>query len=390
VPADPDLAGTAGTATDPLNWLARKARRRAAAGLHRTLQPRRADSPLLDLASNDYLDLARDPRVVDAAISAARQWGTGSTGSRLVTGTTALHEELEFELAVLTGAPAALAFSSGYLANLGAVTALSGPGCVVIADSGNHASLIDGCRLSSSRSVVVAHGDLDAAAAALAARDEPRALVVIDAINSADGDLLPLRDWHAMARAHGAVLLVDDAHGVGVRGDGRGSVFEAGLSGEPDVVTTMTLSKSLGSQGGAVLGAPALIEHLIDTARPFIFDTGLAPPAVGAALAATRIVRSEPDLTRAVRARAAQLAEAAGVPATDAAIVPIIIGGASDALAAAGSLRELGIHAGCFRPPSVPVGTARLRLTARAGLTGDDIARLGDALAHVRPRTTTT
>lgn len=370
---------------DPLAWLARKSRRRQAAGLHRTLQPRSAEDALLDLASNDYLGLARDARVIEAAVEAARTWGTGSTGSRLVTGSTGLHAELEDELAELVGAPEALVFSSGFLANLAAVTALSGPGCVVVADSGNHASLIDGCRLSGSRSVVVGHGDLAAAADALASRTEPRALVVIDAINSADGDLLPLSAWHTLARAHGALLLIDDAHGLGVRGAGRGAVSEAGLSTEPDVVTTVTLSKSLGSQGGAVLGSPAVIEHLIDTARSFIFDTGLNPPAVGAALAAVRIVRDEPALAQTVLERAAQLAAIAGVPPTDSAIVPILIGGSADALAASTDLREWGIHAGCFRPPSVAVGTARLRLTARATLTDHDLALLGAALPHVLP-----
>ena len=373
------------TADDPLAWLASTAELRRAAGLHRVLRPRPSGSPLLDLASNDYLGLSHDPRVVAAAMSAAEEWGTGSTGSRLVTGTTALHAELEDALAGLTGAPSALVFSSGFMANLAAVAALSGPDCLVIADSGNHASLIDGCRLSKSRVVVVEHGDLAAAERSLTDHGESRALVVVDAINSADGDLLPLGRWHALARRHGAILLIDDAHGVGVRGEGRGAVAEAGLAGEPDIVTTMTLSKSLGSQGGAVLGAAAVTEHLIDTARPFIFDTGLNPPAAGAALAAAQIIRAEPELARSVRTRAAQLADAARVPRTDSAIVPVIIGGARAAVETAGALRDRGIHVGCFRPPSVPSGTARLRVTARATLTDDDVDRLRSGLAGLVP-----
>jgi 8-amino-7-oxononanoate synthase len=366
---------------DPLDWLHDAAQARLAAGVHRILRPRVAGSPVLDLASNDYLGLARDERVVAAAAEAARLWGAGSTGSRLVTGSTELHQELENELAELVGAPSALVFSSGFLANLAAVTALSGPGCLVVSDAGNHASLIDGCRLAKTRVVVTRHGDLAGAERALAARVEPRAVLVIDAINSADGDLSPLADWHLLARRYGALLVIDDAHGVGVRCGGRGAVAEAGLAGAPDVITTMTLSKSLGSQGGAVLGAQVVIEHLIDTARSFIFDTGLNPAAAGAALAAARIVAAEPGLAKIVLARAAELAEVCGVPATDSAVVPVIIGDAQRAYDVSIALLDQGIQVGCFRPPSVPQGTARLRLTARASLTDADIERFAEALA---------
>jgi 8-amino-7-oxononanoate synthase len=371
--------------TDPpaLAWLAEATSRRRAAGLHRELVSRTPDSPLLDLASNDYLGLSRDERVVSAAERAVRTWGAGATGSRLVTGSTELHRDLERALASLVGAPQALVFSSGYLANVGAITALTGPDCVIVADRGNHASLFDGCRLAGSRLRVVPHGDLERAGTVLATRTEARALVVIDAISSVDGDLLPLARWHDLARRHGALLLVDDAHGLGVRGGGRGAVAEAGLAAEPDVVTTVTLSKSLGSQGGAVLGAPAVIEHLIDTARTFIFDTGLNPAAAGAALAAATIVAAGPRLAAAVLARASDLAAACGVPATDSAIIPVIVGPADRAFAMATAVRELGIVVGCFRPPSVPAGTARLRITARADLTGGDVERLRRAMRQV-------
>ncbi|MCW2523681.1 MAG: 8-amino-7-oxononanoate synthase [Frankiales bacterium] len=373
--------------SDPrLQWLADSAAERLAAGLHREPrpQPKLSSRSMLDLASNDYLGLSRDERVIEAAAEAAREWGTGSTGSRLVTGTTELHLRLEAALAELVGAPSALVFSSGYLANLGVITALAGPDCLVVSDRGNHASLVDGCRLAKSDVVITPHGDQAAAERALQARREPRALVVIDAINSADGDLLALNEWHQLARRNGALLIVDDAHGVGVRGDGRGSVFEAGIAAEPDVVTTVTLSKSLAAQGGAVLAAGAVIEHLIDTARPFIFDTGLNPPAVGAALAAVQIITAEPELAKTVLQRAAELAATAGVPVTDGAVVPVIIGAAAEAFALAEALRARGIQAGCFRPPSVPVGTARLRLTANARLSAGDIERFGVALADAR------
>ncbi|HMH92076.1 MAG TPA: 8-amino-7-oxononanoate synthase [Streptosporangiaceae bacterium] len=377
-----DLAPARGPADDgPLGWLHVAAQARAAAGLHRVLRPRAGRRGELDLASNDYLGLSADPRVVAAAAAASRDWGAGSTGSRLVTGTTELHAELEGELAALVGTAAGLVFSSGYLANVGAVTALSGADCVVVSEARNHASLVDGCRLSASPVVVARH--LAAAERALAGRTLPRALILIEAINSADGDLLPLRDWHRLARRFGALLLIDDAHGLGVRGAGRGSVAEAGLAGEPDVIVTVTLSKSLGAQGGAVLGAPAVIEHLIDTARTFIFDTGLAPAAAAAALAAARIVAAEPLLARAVLGRAADLAAASGVLALDGPVIPVLIGDARRAFDCASALRELGVHVGCFRPPAVPSGTARLRVTARATLTDQDIDRYSAALSQV-------
>jgi 8-amino-7-oxononanoate synthase len=371
------------THQDPLGWLAEAAARRADAGLHRVLRPRSAESGIVDLASNDYLGLTRDRRVTEAAAAAAYTWVAGATGSRLVTGTTELHQQLERDLADLVGAPSALVFSSGFMANLAAVAALAGPDCLVVSDAGNHASLVDACRLAKSRVVVTPHGDLAAADSALSQRCEPRALVVLDAINSADGDLLPLADWQVLARRSGALLVVDDAHGIGVRGNGRGAVHEAGIAGEPNVITTVTLSKSLGAQGGAVLGAAAVTEHLIDTARSFIFDTGLNPAAVGAALAASQIIAAEPDLAKRVLARAADLADAAGVPATDSAVIPVIIGDAQRAYDLSIALRDKGIHVGCFRPPSVAHGTARLRVTARATLTDEDVELFRQALAEV-------
>ena len=372
--------------SDPLAWLADAAAERAAAGLHRTLQPRPPGGGAeLDLASNDYLGLARDQRVLAGGAAALRRWGAGATGSRLVTGSTELHAELEQALAGLVGAPAALVFSSGYLANLGAVTALAGPDCLIVSDAGNHASLIDACRLSRSPVKVVPHGDRQAAARALAARAEPRALVLVEAVNSADGDLVPLADWQVLAARFGALLLIDDAHGLGVRGAGRGSVAEAGLAGQPNVVTTVTLSKALGSQGGAVLAARPVIDHLIDRARSFVFDTALNPAAAGAALAAVRIVEAEPELAGAVRRRAAELAGICGVPAPDAAVVPVLVGEALPAFERSVALRERGVRVGCFRPPSVPAGTARLRLTARADLTDADLARFCQTWRAVSP-----
>lgn len=367
-----------------LDWLDAAAADRAARHVRRVLSPRAAEDGVIDLASNDYLGLGRHPEVVDAAVAATRRWGAGATGSRLVTGTTEEHLALEDELAEFTGKPAALVFSSGYTANLGAVVALSGRGSLIVSDGGSHASLVDACRLSRARVVVVDRGDVAAAARALAERTEERALVVTDSVYSADGELAPLLALHGASRAHGAVLLVDEAHGLGVRGDrGRGLVDELGLSRHEDVVVTATLSKALGSQGGVVLASERVREHLISSARTFIFDTGLAPAAVGAARAALGVLRRDPSLASRVVEVAEHLAAVTGAEQPRSAVVSVILGDPARAVSAAGRCLELGVRVGCFRPPSVPEGTARLRLTARADLSDADLARASDVLAQV-------
>ncbi|MET9122113.1 MULTISPECIES: 8-amino-7-oxononanoate synthase [unclassified Streptomyces] len=367
-------------AGSPFAWIDEQAHQRRRAGLVRTLRPRPADSALLDLASNDYLGLARHPEITAAAAAAAHRWGGGATGSRLVSGTTGLHAELERELAEFCGFEAALVFSSGYAANLAAVTALAPHGSLVVSDAGNHASLIDGCRLARGTTQVVAHADPDAVRKALGTHEGP-ALAVSDTVFSVDGDAAPLAGLAAACRAHGAALVVDDAHGLGVLGSGgRGAAQAAGLAGAPDVVVTVTLSKSFGSQGGAVLGPAPVIDHLVNAARTFIFDTGLAPAAVGAALAALRLLRREP--ARADRARAVATAlhtrlTAEGLEAVrpDAAVVSVRAPSPERAVRWAADCREAGLAVGCFRPPSVPDGISRLRLTARADLTDAQIER---------------
>ncbi len=364
-----------GTDVSPLSWLDTVARQRRRDGLRRTLRARGVMAPEVDLASNDYLGLSRHPEVIEGGVRALRSWGAGSTGSRLVTGNTELHEELESALAAFVGADAALVFSSGYTANLGAVTALSGPGALVVSDAAVHASLVDACRLSRARVVVAPHSDVDAVEATLAGRSEERALVLTDSVFSTDGGLAPLRQLHEVCRRHRAVLLVDEAHALGVRGaGGRGLVHEAGLAGSPDVVMTVTLSKSLGSQGGAVLGPTAVRDHLVDSARPFIFDTGLAPAAVGSALAALRVLIDEPWRAETVLAHARTLASVCDVPETpESAVVSVILGDPDAAVAAATACLRAGVLVGCFRPPTVPAGTSRLRVTARASLTAADL-----------------
>lgn len=372
-------------ASSPLAWLGEVERQREAAGLRRRLRTRSAAEPEIDLASNDYLGLSRHPQVIEAGVEALRIWGAGSTGSRLVTGNTELHEELEQELATFMGTESALVFSSGYTANLGAVVALSGPGTLIVSDARTHASLIDACRLSRARVVVTPYRDTQAVAAALAQRPEERALVLTDAVFSADGALAPLAELYGVCRRHGAMLLVDEAHGLGVRGSGgRGLVAEMNLAGRDDLVVTVTLSKALGSQGGAVLGSAAVRAHLIDAARPFIFDTGLAPAAVGSALAALRLMIDEPARIRAVLAHAAALGQWCGVPdKPESAVVPVVLGDPTVAFNAARSCLEQGVRVGCFRPPSVPEGQSLLRLTARASLTEADMERVHEVLAGV-------
>ncbi|MFI5793831.1 8-amino-7-oxononanoate synthase [Streptomyces sp. NPDC051677] len=371
-------------------WIDEQAELRRRAGLVRTLRPRPADSPLLDLASNDYLGLARHPRVVAGAAEAARTWGGGATGSRLVTGTTELHGELERELAEHCGFEAALVFSSGYAANLAAVTALAPHGSLIVSDAGNHASLIDGCRLARGATQVVGHADPDAVRKALGTHAGP-AVAVSDTVFSVDGDAAPLAALAAACREHGAGLVVDDAHGLGVLGDGgRGAPYAAGLAGADDVVVTVTLSKSLGSQGGAVLGPARVIDHLVNAARTFIFDTGLAPAAAGAALAALRLLRGEPQRAARARAVAGELYSrltAAGLEAVrpDAAVVSVRAPSPEKAVRWAADCRSAGLAVGCFRPPSVPDGVSRLRLTARADLSGAELERAVRVIDETRP-----
>lgn len=379
---------------DPLARLREATGRREAAGLRRRLRPRSSDHDgLIDLASNDYLGLSRDPRLIEGAVRAVREWGTGSTGSRLVSGTTELHAELDGRLAAFAGSQAGLVFSSGFLANLGAVAGLSGPGALVVSDQVNHASIVDACRLSRARVVIVPHRDVAAVERALAERDEEHALVVTDSVFSVDGDLAPLRELHRVVRRHGALLVVDEAHALGVVGPrGQGAAHEAGLAGEPDVVLTVALSKSLAAQGGAVLGATEVVETLIDTGRAFIFDTGLAPAGAGAALAALDVLAAEPGLPGRAREHAhliaglaADLGLETGVPA--AAVVPVVLGEPRAALRAAEICAEHGAKVGCFRPPSVPKGRACLRITARASLTEAELAALRGALLRVAEET---
>jgi 8-amino-7-oxononanoate synthase len=380
----------------PLERLRQAAARRAAEGVRRALVPRGpSHDGLLDLASNDYLGLCGDKRLTAAAAEAAWTWGTGATGSRLVTGTTVLHARLEERLAEFTGAAGALVFSSGYLANLTVLTALAAAlgapnDLLIVSDAGNHASLIDACRLSRARVTVTPHRDPDAVRKVLANREEAAAIVVSDAVFSVDGALAPVAGLHAAARSGGALLVLDEAHAFGVTGPGgRGAAAAAGIAAEPDLIRTVTLSKALAGQGGAVLGAPEVIGTLVDTGRGFIFDTGLAPPCAGAALAALEVVEAEPGLGARARAAATRLAATAAglglrVSAPDAAVLAVTLGESTRAVRAMQTCAAYGVRVGCFRPPSVPRGQACLRLAGRASLTEGDLQAAARALAAVR------
>jgi 8-amino-7-oxononanoate synthase len=366
------------------DWLAEQAAQREREGLTRTLSPRGPDAPMIDLAGNDYLGLAADPRVSGAAADAARVWGAGAAASRLVTGTLHLHAELERELAAFCGQQAALAFSTGYHANLGVVTALSDRDTLIVSDAHVHASLVDACRLARGRVAVVPHNDVAAVTQALDSRRESRALVLCESIYSVLGDAAPLAALAEECSRHDAALVVDEAHALGVAGRrGQGLVAALGLAGAPHVVVTMTLSKALGAQGGAVLGSDALVDHLVNRARPFIYDTGLAPAATGGALEALRIVATEPELPERARACAVALARAVEVPPPAGAVLSVPVDGPREAVAAQAQLAESGLRVGCFRPPSVPDGISRLRLTASARIAGPDLDDAATALAKV-------
>ncbi|MGY0386524.1 8-amino-7-oxononanoate synthase [Nocardioides sp. WG-D5] len=367
-------------------WLDTAATAREEAGLTRRLRPRgpqdaTSNAHSVDLAGNDYLGLSRHPEVRRAAADAAMLWGGGAGASRLVTGTLTLHGELEDELADWLGQPGALTFSTGYHANLSVVGALADRTAHVISDAHIHASLIDAVRLSRAQLTVVPHNNVAAVHAALAARPGVRTLVLAESVYSVLGDEAPLVQLAEVCAAYDALLVVDEAHGVGVHGPGL--VHSHGLAGRPEVLVTATLSKSLGSQGGAVLGPRAVLDHLVNTARPFIFDTGLAPASAAAALAAARVARSRPDLAGTIRARVTGLARTLGVASPAGAVLSVPMPSPEAAVAAQADLLTEGVRVGCFRPPSVPDGVSRLRVTAGAGVTDEDWDRAVKAIDTV-------
>ncbi len=367
-----------------------------AAGMYRRL--RLVESPqgprvtldgteVLLLCSNNYLGLADHPRIRQAASDAAERFGAGAGASRLISGNMSLHERLERRLADFTGYEAALLFGSGYLANVGTVSALVGRGQVVFSDELNHASLIDGCRISRAERFVYRHRDLEHLAWGLRKANGRAALIVTDSLFSMDGDVAPVAGLVELARRHGCRLLVDEAHAIGSLGpDGRGAVSEAGLSGEVDVVVG-TLGKTLGSYGAYVCASAEVVELLVNVARPFIFSTALPPPAVGAAITALAMLDAQPGMVEHLRRNSATLREALIQQGLDPGrsrtqIIPVVVGDAQSTMELCERTLEGRVFAQAIRPPTVPPGTSRLRLSVMANHRPSDLCAAARVIAR--------
>jgi 8-amino-7-oxononanoate synthase len=387
--------------SDPLAWLDDEAAAWSARGLSRRLNPHGEVRPgrfarggrwLANFGSNDYLGLATDPRLAAAAHAAAARYGWGAGASPLVSGWTEAHQDLVDALAAFERAEAALLFPTGFAANLGTLAALAGPGDAVYSDRLNHACLIDGARLSRATVRVYPHNDV-AVLAAVLERDRGRfrrSLIATDGVFSMDGDLAPLGEIAEVAERFGAMLLVDEAHGTGVFGpDGRGAASACGVAGRVHV-RVGTLSKALGSLGGFVAGSRRLVDHLVNHARTQIYSTALPPAAAAAARAALAVVEAEPWRRERVFALAARLRGAlrgAGldVGPADGPIVPVLVGEPGRALDLAARLADAGLFVPAIRPPTVPAGTSRLRISVTAAHADEDIDALIAALVGRTP-----
>jgi glycine C-acetyltransferase/8-amino-7-oxononanoate synthase len=346
--------------------------------------------PVLLLCSNNYLGLADHPRVREAAADAAMRWGVGAGSSRLVSGTMTVHRRLENGLAAFKGTEACVLFGSGYLANLGVIGALSGRDGVVFSDELNHASIVDGCRLSRAEVVVYRHRDVDHLEWCLRRHGQraARRLIATDSVFSMDGDVAPLSDIVELAESYDARVMVDEAHATGNLGPGgRGAVADAGLERRVDAVVG-TLGKALGSYGAYVCASEEMVRYLVNSARSLIFSTALGPPAVAGALAALELLKERPHRIWRLRSnarvlRAALADEGFPVGESEMHIVPLVVGDSRDAMALCQRGIERGVFAQAIRPPTVPDGTSRLRLTAMASHTPAELEQaarvLGDA-----------
>jgi 8-amino-7-oxononanoate synthase len=352
---------------------------------------------VLLLCSNNYLGLADHPRVRQAAADAAERFGVGAGASRLISGNMALHQRLEERLAEFAGTESALLFGSGYLANTGTISALAHRGDVVFSDELNHASIIDGCRLARAETFVYRHLDLEHLAWGLRQAGDRARLIVTDGVFSMDGDVAPVPALVELARRHGALLAVDEAHATGALGPGgRGVVAQAEMTDEVDVIVG-TLGKALGSYGAYVCADAEITDLLVNTARPFIYSTAPPPPVVGAAIAALTILGEQPGLVEHLRRNAAVLREALEAHGLDAGasrtqIVPVIVGDARQAVTLCERALEGRVFAQAIRPPTVPDGTSRLRLSVMANHRANDLwaaarvlARAAAEMGLVRP-----
>ncbi len=344
--------------------------------------------PVLLLCSNNYLGLADHPRVREEAAAAAMRWGVGAGASRLVSGTMTIHRRLEQRLATFERSEECVLFGSGYLANAGAIGALAGRGDTVFSDELNHASIVDGCRLSRAEVFVYRHCDVGHLDWLLRRRGgNGRRLIVTDSVFSMDGDIAPLAEIIELARAHGARTIVDEAHATGALGpDGRGAIAQAELEGEIDIVIG-TLGKALGSYGAYACARGETIRYLINTARPLIFSTAPPPPAVAGALAALELLEERPHRVRRLRCNARVLRRALaaeGVPAEDSEmhIVPLVVGEEHATVHLCEAVLQRGVFAQAIRPPTVAPGMSRLRLAVMAGHTSEELRDAARVIAE--------
>lgn len=338
---------------------------------------RRDDKEYLMMASNNYLGLTFDERVIEGAIKGAQQYGTGSGGSRLVSGTFPLFTDLERELAKFKNTEKALVFNTGYMANVGTISAIADKNTIIFSDALNHASIIDGCRLSRGSVKAYNHCDVDELKYLLKEVERnTRKLIVTDGVFSMDGDIAPLDKLYELSREYNALLMVDDAHATGTIGSGHGTAAYYGLEKEVDIQLG-TLSKSLGSVGGYVAANSTIIDYLVNMSRSFIFSTALSPADIGAALAALHVLESDTSVLRRLQNNVNYMADclnSIGKYATnDTPIFPILIGSNEDTLTVSNYLYNAGIIGTAIRPPTVPVGESRIRLTVTAAHNKEQI-----------------
>ena len=338
---------------------------------------RRDDKEYLMIASNNYLGLTFDERVIEGAIKGAQQYGTGSGGSRLVSGTFPLFTDLERELAKFKNTEKALVFNTGYMANVGTISAIADKNTIIFSDALNHASIIDGCRLSRGSVKAYNHCDVDELKYLLKEVERnTRKLIVTDGVFSMDGDIAPLDKLYELSREYNALLMVDDAHATGTIGSGHGTAAYYGLEKEVDIQLG-TLSKSLGSVGGYVAANSTIIDYLVNMSRSFIFSTALSPADIGAALAALHVLESDTSVLRRLQNNVNYMADclnSIGIYATnDTPIFPILIGSNEDTLTVSNYLYNAGIIGTAIRPPTVPVGESRIRLTVTAAHNKEQI-----------------
>ena len=338
---------------------------------------KRDDKEYLMMASNNYLGLTFDSRVIEGALKGAQQYGTGSGGSRLVSGTFPLFTELERSLAKFKNTEKALVFNTGYMANVGTISAVADKNTIIFSDALNHASIIDGCRLSRGTVKTYSHCDIDELKYLLKQVDRnTRKLIVTDGVFSMDGDIAPLDKLYELSRDYNVLLMVDDAHATGTIGNGHGTAAYFGLEKEVDIQLG-TLSKSLGSVGGYVAANSTIIDYLVNTSRSFIFSTALSPADIGAALAALQVLETDASVLARLQENVNYMADqliSMGIDATnETPIFPILIGRNDDTLAVSDYLYESGIIGTAIRPPTVPIGESRIRLTVTAAHNKEQI-----------------